>query len=704
MKRFYTYTGAKLLAFFLAAVLAIAAVLFSCSALNFAIQGCIPGQAYENSAAYRNAISDYVISAANLYRMEGEDVSPLSFVEQQERTDRKEALQEALSAEQSNFRYQILSADGKDILYSNLSEGESFESLGVEVQYATVQDDSMVINLPADYRYYFSSGTAHLFFNDAMTTLADFYEDHHVTATVFTVQDVAISPNSESNLEKYANLLSTSAASYILRYGVLPDYPVSDTLSQVLSWYRDMMNKFPVYIMCAVLCALFSLVCLVFLCCGAGRRKNSDGVTMRLFDRIPFELVLTLLIFAGALGSPIAEDIIYSADAYGNTALRIFTLGGYLCYLLVLTEIGILTTAVRIKARAFWRHTLLGRLVGLCSNMVNHLDVTWKCVLFYLIYEFISFLFFSGSSNPGLFFLFAILNFFLLLAGCRWAVKFGAVRAGAAELAKGNLEYRINTLRLPHTLKEHANDLNHISEGMSAAVEERMKSERLKSELITNVSHDIKTPLTSIINYVDLIQAEQIDNPKVLEYLAVLDRQSKRLKKLTNDLVEASKASSGAIQVHYENVDACELLQQATGEYSERLAGSNLTPVFSLPEHPVYIKVDGALLWRVIDNLLSNICKYALPGTRVYLGIESSGETMTISAKNVSKAALNIPPDELMERFVRGDSSRNSEGSGLGLSIARSLTTLMGGTFDLEIDGDLFKAKISFPIIDTPQK
>lgn len=701
MKRFYTNTGAKLLAFFLAAALAIGAVLFSCSALNFAVQGCIPGQAYENSAAYRNVMSDYVISAANLYRMEGEDVSPLSFVEQQERTDRKEALQEALSANQSNFRYQILSADGKDVLYSNLSEGESFESLGVEVQYATVQDDSMVINLPADYRYYFSSGTAHLFFNDAMTTLADFYEDHHVTATVFTVEDGAAPADSESDLEKYANLLSTSAASYILRYGVLPDYPVSDTLSQVLSWYRDMMNQFPVYIMCAVLCALFSLVCLVFLCCGAGRRKNSDGVTMRLFDRIPYELVLILLICAGVLGTPIVADITYSADYYNDTSLRLFVLAAYFCYLLVLAEIGILTTAVRIKARAFWRHTLLGRLVGLCSNMVNHLDVTWKYVLFYFIYEFISLLLFSGA-DAGLFFLFAILNFFLLLAGCRWAVKFGTVRAGAAELAKGNLEYRINTLRLPHTLKEHANDLNHISEGMSAAVEERMKSERLKSELITNVSHDIKTPLTSIINYVDLMQAEQIDNPKVLEYLAVLDRQSKRLKKLTNDLVEASKASSGAIQVHYENVDACELLQQATGEYSERLAGSNLAPVFSLPEHPVYIRADGALLWRVIDNLLSNICKYALPGTRVYLGIERSGETLTISAKNVSKAALNIPPDELMERFVRGDSSRNSEGSGLGLSIARSLTTLMGGTFDLEIDGDLFKAKISFPAIDAP--
>ena len=197
----------------------------------------------------------------------------------------------------------------------------------------------------------------------------------------------------------------------------------------------------------------------------------------------------------------------------------------------------------------------------------------------------------------------------------------------------------------------------------------------------------------------DLIKAEHIDNPKVQEYIAVLDRQSARLKKLTNDLVDASKASSGTMQVHLEDVDACELLQQATGEYSERLAANKLTPVFSLPDQPVCIRADGALLWRVIDNLLSNICKYALPGTRVYMNAESDGARLTVSIKNISKAALNIPPDELMERFVRGDSSRNSEGSGLGLSIARSLTELMGGTFDLEIDGDLFKARFTFPVI-----
>ena len=208
--------------------------------------------------------------------------------------------------------------------------------------------------------------------------------------------------------------------------------------------------------------------------------------------------------------------------------------------------------------------------------------------------------------------------------------------------------------------------------------------------------------MTSIINYVDLIKAEPVDNPKVQEYIAVLDRQSARLKKLTCDLVDASKASSGAMPVHLEDVDVCELLQQAVGEYSERLGAGQLTPVFDLPEEPVLIRADGALLWRVIDNLLSNICKYALPGTRLYISMERSGEQMTVQMKNVSRAPLNIPADELMERFVRGDSSRNSEGSGLGLSIAQSLTELMGGAFRLEIDGDLFKAKLDFPVILRP--
>ena len=221
---------------------------------------------------------------------------------------------------------------------------------------------------------------------------------------------------------------------------------------------------------------------------------------------------------------------------------------------------------------------------------------------------------------------------------------------------------------MPHDLRLHAEALNNIADGLNGAVEEKMKSERFKAELITNVSHDLKTPLTSIINYVNLLMMEEVENPKAREYIEVLDRKSQRLKKLTEDLVEASKASTGA-----------------------------LTVVPSLPEGETYVYADGRHLWRVIDNLLGNCAKYAMEGTRIYLELVRGKGQVTLSIKNISRDPLNVPPERLMERFVRGDESRTTEGSGLGLSIARSLTELQGGTFELAVDGDLFKATVTMP-------
>ena len=248
------------------------------------------------------------------------------------------------------------------------------------------------------------------------------------------------------------------------------------------------------------------------------------------------------------------------------------------------------------------------------------------------------------------------------------------------------------------TLKEHGERLNSIRDGMKSAVERQMRSERMKAELITNVSHDIKTPLTSIINYVDLLKKEGLDSEHAAQYLEVLDRQSARLKKLTEDLVEASKASTGNITVNAEPTDLSLLLSQAAGEYEERLRNRSLEPVLTLPKNAPPVLADGRLMWRVFDNLLGNICKYAQPQTRVYLSFRAGEEAVSVTFKNVSAEPLNLPPEELIERFTRGDASRNTEGSGLGLSIAKSLTELQGGRFLLDIDGDLFKAMVTFPI------
>ena len=252
-------------------------------------------------------------------------------------------------------------------------------------------------------------------------------------------------------------------------------------------------------------------------------------------------------------------------------------------------------------------------------------------------------------------------------------------------------------------LARHAGQLNELGAAIGNAVDERIQSERFKAELITNVSHDLKTPLTSIINYVDLLKKQDIDNPKAQEYIEVLDRKSQRLKKLTEDLVEASKASTGSLSVHLDRLGMVQLVQQALGEFEEKFAQSRLTVVPAFPEEECSILADGRHLWRVIDNLLSNCNKYALEGTRIYVEVCRWEGKVVLSIKNISRQPLNIPAERLMERFVRGEESRTTEGSGLGLSIARSLTELQGGTFRLDIDGDLFKAVVSFPEAAGPE-
>ena len=247
-------------------------------------------------------------------------------------------------------------------------------------------------------------------------------------------------------------------------------------------------------------------------------------------------------------------------------------------------------------------------------------------------------------------------------------------------------------------IKRHAENINRINDGIAAAVQEQMKSERFKTELITNVSHDIKTPLTSIINYVDLLEKEDIENNNAKEYIEVISRQSARLKKLIVDLIEASKASTGNTAVDFSEFEIGILLSQAMGEYSERFNNANLELVLNKPEEPITVVADSRLMWRVFDNVLNNISKYAQPHTRVYIDAVKKGKTAEIFFKNISKEQLNISGDELMERFVRGDSSRNTEGSGLGLSIAKSLAELQKGSFEIDIDGDLFKVTLTLPL------
>ena len=284
--------------------------------------------------------------------------------------------------------------------------------------------------------------------------------------------------------------------------------------------------------------------------------------------------------------------------------------------------------------------------------------------------------------------------FYVVLNGLLLKEK---LKKGIEEIALGNMEYQIPLQGLRGENLKLAEMINGIANGFHMAVEEAMKNERLKTDLITNVSHDIKTPLTSIINYVAILKQSDIADPKIQGYLDILEAKAQRLKTLTEDVVEASKVSSGNISLEYMDVDLVEMIQQTEGEMAEKFEARNLKMIVNLPAEPAVVHVDGRRMWRVLENIFGNAAKYAMPGTRVYADLKLEEDTVDLSLKNVSEHQLNISADELTERFIRGDLSRSSEGSGLGLSIAQSLTTMQGGTFNLYLDGDLFKVTIVFP-------
>lgn len=454
-----------------------------------------------------------------------------------------------------------------------------------------------------------------------------------------------------------------------------------------------------------IICIIIVLSTLIFLLCSAGRRKDTECITLNFLDRVPFDLYLAIDIILFVLCAELFNNVLFFSGSISiPLGVVIFTLMG----LLVLAFL--MTCSTRFKVGKWWRNSIiymwLAKPIGkffvwvwkqLCA-IFNNINLLWKGLLIYCAFILLAIIFFFNSIyGSGLA---SLLLVVLGIAGFLFVgtlmLQMSTLKKGAAKMAVGDLDYRVDTRNMYHDLKEHGKDLNRISEGLSLAVEERMKSEHFKTELITNVSHDLKTPLTSIINYVDLLQKESIDNPKAQEYLEVLARQSARLKKLTEDLVEASKASTGNIQMDLTITDMTEFINQIMGEYQERFKSVNLESVVNVPEERVYILADGRSLWRVFDNLLNNICKYSQPNTRVFIEMTAQNDKTIISLKNTSRDLLNIPAADLLERFVRADSSRNSEGSGLGLSIASSLTELQKGTLELFVDGDLFKVVVTF--------
>ncbi len=471
--------------------------------------------------------------------------------------------------------------------------------------------------------------------------------------------------------------------------------PDSDSLpTDVFMKYRSLetIYNFRIQAIIAAVVSSIMVLCLfIFLVTTVGRRRNEEERS--ILAKTPAEIVLALAIGAtlftleAAFSSnyEINIDMLCTAAAGATLVITAILLGV------------VLFLVIKLRERNLWRSSVCWMIVRLMRWLFGHVKrflrgvpLVWKTVLAMVLVLFLNLV---ALDLTWLLWAAAV-----FVAAVLIAQKMKRLKEGGRRLAEGDLSYQIDTKGLRGDLLEHAENLNHIRQGISAAVEEQMKSERFRNELITNVSHDIKTPLTSIINYVDFLKKEEIHNEQAQEYINVLDRQAKRLKKLTEDLVEASKAATGNVKLEMIPCRVGVLMMQVMGEYKEKTEAADLAMIPSQPEEDLEILADGRSLWRVFDNLLNNICKYSQPGTRVYQTLERQDDKAVIIYRNTSAYELNISEEELMERFVRGDRSRHTEGSGLGLSIARNLVELQGGSFHIHIDGDLFKVIIEFPL------
>ena len=476
-------------------------------------------------------------------------------------------------------------------------------------------------------------------------------------------------------------------------------------------------------------------VSFVFLCTVAGRIKTGE-VKLAAINRIPLDLYgvcmagLVVLLFTPLVWLFESASYDGSSGIWGNPqlCLLICCLSGFGMALCIIGFLYAFAAQVKAADNYWLRHTVVGwslrqirfvlRWIGRGFAVVGKLLRTagrgiravflmlptiwqWLLTAFLMVVCPVILLVFAVTAWHGFWvFLWTFLFIGCIIADvaivCYGGWCFGKLLQGIETMSKGDLNHKVETKYLYGTFRDFGEGLNSLAEAAKLAAENQMKSERMKTELITNVSHDIKTPLTSIINFVDLMKKPHSDEEGA-EYLAVLDRQSQRLKKLIDDLMDMSKASSGNMTVELDQVDAAEAINQALGEFADKLEKARLTPIFRYPDKTITMVADGKLLWRVLSNLLNNAVKYALPDTRLYIDLMELQGNAVIAVKNISKEQLNVNADELMERFVRGDASRNTEGSGLGLNIAKSLVELQGGQLHLMVDGDLFKVTLVFP-------
>ena len=521
-------------------------------------------------------------------------------------------------------------------------------------------------------------------------------------ATYWTYED--------GNIDTSVNKLSSEYIEYIENgFDVenLSDYTIYTSVLNNLEYVDDismnsilydvlvLVDQKAAFLIPFLVIIIIALVPVIVL--GVGRTAKQDGIKLNWYDKILIELAALIAILIAGIGACFT----ISVNGVSNLAtlvlaITIMAFGLFIIYLACILFFE--TVVKRLKTHTFLKTTIIYWLYIKIKELLDEVKITKRFILYFIIFiiaNLICFAIMWSDGFPG-----------IILSIILYAVVYGLIskrlksyvkiEKAINDLYQGNTDIELEENEFVKEMKNMASQINDIAGGLSNAIDEKLKSERLKTELITNVSHDIKTPLTSIINYVDLLKKEGMDGEKAKEYLDILDSKSQRLKKLTEDLVEASKASSGAIKLNMEKLNVNELIKQVSGEFEDKFKARKLEEIITFPENALYIKADSRYMYRVLENMYSNISKYAMEGTRVYTDIIEKDGRIVIQLKNVSKQKLNISVDELMQRFVRGEASRNTEGSGLGLSIARSLTELQEGNFNIYLDGDLFKVTIEF--------
>ena len=498
---------------------------------------------------------------------------------------------------------------------------------------------------------------------------------------------------------------------FVFAVSVDTKFSVADSMADEAENYETYSKLMFPMLAGAIFGSVLWLIGMVWLTVTAGRKPKDEEIHLNGFDRWYTEIAAGAVIGIWLAGTIISGTLIANSSLGYSHAVVTVIVTCLICgtYTMAWFLIGYLSLVRRIKAGTLWKNSLIrtvlkwigkcsGKLVDFARAFSRNTAEKIKVLLVGGAFLFLQFLIIGcGFTGAGVFLIILlIVDAAAVIFIIRKADGLDLIMDGLKKISDGELQYKIKTDTLTGKQKVMAEYINNIGGGLDAAVENSLKKERMQTELITNVSHDLKTPLTSIINYVDLMKRENPTDPKIQEYLRILDEKSQRLKVLTEDVVEASKASTGNIKLEMNDIDFVEMVQQVIGEFEEKFQEKNLTMMVHFTDEPSIIYADGQRMWRVLENVFGNVVKYAMEGTRVYAEISNRNKKVTFSLKNISAQPLNISADELTERFIRGDVARNTEGSGLGLSIAKSLTELQGGEFKLYLDGDLFKVMITF--------